>query len=116
MREIWKDVIDYKWFYIVSNFGNVKSLSRIVNSKSKTKRLVNGKKLKLAKDSHGYTVVSLSKNGNRKVRKVHQLVAESFLNHNRKNRNLVVNHIDFNPSNNKLDNLELVSYRENGNR
>lgn len=116
MNEIWKDVINYEGFYIVSNLGNVKSLDRITISKAKSKRFVKGKKLKLPKDSKGYPVVSLSKKGNVKVRKVHQLVAESFLKHNRKNRDLIINHIDFNPSNNKLINLELVTYRENGNK
>lgn len=116
MNEIWKDVIGYKGFYMVSNLGNVKSLDRIVNNKFKTKRPIKGKKLRLSKDSYGYPVVSLSKNGIVKVRKVHQLVAETFLNQDRENRRLVVNHIDFNPSNNKLDNLELVSYRDNGNK
>ena len=50
------------------------------------------------------------------MKKVHQLVAESFLNHKRCGMKLVVNHIDFDKTNNKLDNLEIVTTRENTNQ
>ena len=105
MIEIYKDVIGYEGVYQVSNLGNVKSYR---NSKER--------QLKLVKNYAGYLVVCLSINNTKKVRKVHQLVAESFLNHKRCGMELVVNHIDFDKTNNKLDNLEIITNRENSNR
>jgi len=60
----------------------------------------------------GYEVVHI----NGKISYVHRLVAECFLNHKRCGFELVVNHIDFNKTNNKLDNLEIVTNRENSNK
>ena len=105
MIEIYKDIIGYEEMYQVSNLGNIKSYK---NGKEK--------QLKLVKITDGYLIVNLYINGIRKTRKVHQLVAESFLNHKRCGMELVVNHIDFNKTNNKLENLEIVSNRENSNR
>lgn len=51
-----------------------------------------------------------------KTRKVHQLVAESFLNHTKCGYNLVVNHINLNPQDNCVDNLEIVTQRDNANK
>ena len=54
--------------------------------------------------------------GKKETKQVHQMVAESFLNHIPCGYKLVVNHIDFNRTNNAVQNLELVSARENSNR
>ena len=105
MVEIYKDVIGYKGIYQVSNLGNVKSL------KFNKERV-----LKPSKDSKGYLSINLSLNGVFKMRNIHQLVAESFLNHKRCGHKLVVNHLDFNKTNNNLNNLELVTARENCNK
>lgn len=50
------------------------------------------------------------------TRSVHQLVAESFLGYVRCGMVMVVNHIDFNKTNNTLTNLEVVTQRKNANR
>jgi hypothetical protein len=103
--EIYKDVIGYEGIYKVSNLGNVKTF-----------RYKNERQMKLCKDKDGYLQLGLSKDGLVKTVKVHQLVAESFLNHKRCGLKLVVNHIDFNKANNKVENLEIVTARENSNR
>ena len=60
---------------------------------------------------HGYRYYRLSKNNNKKMVYAHRLVAEYFLDNP---LNLpVVNHIDGNKLNNKVENLEWVSYSEN---
>ena len=105
MIEIYKDVIGYEGIYQVSNLGNIKSFKC-----GKEKILIP------SNDSAGYLTINLIANSVRKTRKVHQLVAESFLNHNRCEMQLVINHTDFNKANNKLDNLEIVTQRENANR
>lgn len=103
MEEIYKDVIGYEGIYQISNLGNVKSC---------TTGLIRNYYL----EKNGYYSIRLYKNNIGKTRKVHQLVAESFLNHKRCGHKLVVNHIDFNKANNKVDNLEIVTNRENSNR
>ena len=65
MQEIWKDIKGYEGLYQVSNFGNVKSLERRVNS-------CNGGRNKKEKyiistdNGNGYKIVGLSKKHKRK--------------------------------------------------
>lgn len=102
--EIYKDIIGYENHYQVSNLGNVKSL------KGKTSKI-----LVPILNEWGYLQVSLSKNNVQKVYAVHQLVTISFLNHVPKGHDKVVNHINFIRTDNRLENLEIVTNRENCN-
>lgn len=100
MNEIWKDVKGYEGLYQVSNTGQVFSI------RSK----------KFLKQGHtgwgeGYAFVALCKNGMRKNKNVHRLVAEAFI-PNPENKP-EVNHIDHNPHNNNANNLEWVTHQEN---
>lgn len=97
--------------YQVSNLGNVKSLARL-NSKNNKKEII--LKPKLGKNEK-YYAVNLWNLKTRKTKRIHQLVAIAFLNHNPKTK-LVVNHIDFNRLNNNVNNLEVISQRENTNQ
>lgn len=110
-----KSVKDYEGIYEVSNFGNIKSLSRIILNRGVNPFL---SKEKIVKQNlhKGYFYVTLCKNGNPKVFLVHQLVAISFLNHSPNRFVLTVNHKDFNKQNNKMENLEIVTVRENSNQ
>lgn len=110
--EFWKHIEGYEFLYKVSNFGNVKSLPRVNHKRVHLK----GKDLKPTKDGGGYYQINLSKNGKHKLIKVHQLVAMAFLNHKPCGHDLVVNHIDFNRTNNNVLNLEVVTQRQNSNR
>lgn len=109
-KEVWKDVPNYLGQYQVSNLGNIKSLSRLDSSGHKLKERV----LKSA-ISGGYLTVVLCKNGITKTFGVHVLVAISFLNHTPNGHTMVVNHINFNKLDNTLNNLEVVTHRENSN-
>tara|TARA_R110000744_G_C19011960_1_gene523131 strand:+ start:105 stop:581 length:477 start_codon:yes stop_codon:yes gene_type:complete len=91
--------------YKISNLGNIKSL------KSKKERILNP-----GVDSTGYLTVALCKESKPKTFKVHQLVATAFLNHTPCGHKLVVNHIDFNKTNNNVNNLEIVTQRKNTNK
>tara|TARA_R110000787_G_scaffold71230_2_gene158511 strand:+ start:117 stop:653 length:537 start_codon:yes stop_codon:yes gene_type:complete len=104
--EIFKDVKGYEGFYQVSNYGNVKSLAR----KGRKKDIL----LKPSKDKNGYYYIVFCHNHISKTVKIHQLVAIAFLNHypNRYD-GLIVDHIDNNPSNNTLSNIQLITSREN---
>ena len=114
--EIFKDVKGYEGLYQISNYGNCKSLKRYVSHHRGGKRLIKERILKKYKNKEGYELLCLTKNGTQKTRTVHQLVAESFLNHKPNRHKLVVNHIDFNRNNNHLSNLEVITQRENTNR
>ena len=85
--------------YEVSNFGRVKSLKG------------HEKILKPANNGNGYLFVYLWKNGKGKQSYIHRLVATAFIS-NPLNKPCI-NHIDCNPQNNNVDNLEWVTQREN---
>lgn len=111
MDEIWKKINNLDGYY-VSNYGNVKSDDTIVEShKGKTRyvRKQYGRILKGGKTSKGYQFVSIK--GKNYFR--HILVAESFL--PKPNYKCEVNHKDENKSNNRVDNLEYVTHKENCN-
>lgn len=88
--------------YMISNFGRVKSLKR-------NKQSI----LRPGKLPSGHLYVNLSEYGKKYIKYVHILVAEKFLNHNTCEHRLVVDHIDNDPSNNHVNNLQLISQREN---
>jgi hypothetical protein len=102
--EIFKEVLGYEGLYQVSNLGNVKSL-----------RFGKEKILKAGLDGTKYLTVAVCRDGIPKTKKVHQLVAESFLGHSTCGYELVVNHINFNRIDNRACNLELISQRDNTN-
>lgn len=97
MKEEWKTIY-LKNFnnYIVSNKGNVKNI--------KTKYIL---KQSLR---NGYQSVSLSNKNIKKTFNVHTLVLSSFIGFKKK---YIINHIDGNKSNNCLENLEWVTYKQN---
>jgi hypothetical protein len=99
MQEIWKDINGYGGLYQISNYGNVKS---VFNDKI-LKPFLAGNKIK-------YNNVTLCNNKVRERVRNHRLVAEHFID-NPLNREQV-KHIDGNPLNNHVSNLEWSSSRE----
>ena len=105
MKREWKPVKDYERLYEVSNFGEIKSLNYNHTGKEKL--------LKSKKDKYGYLTVNLYKNGVRKSFTIHRLVYETFV--GEIPEDLQVNHIDEDKENNRVDNLNLMTPRENSN-
>lgn len=99
MSEIWKDVKGFEGFYQVSNYGNVKSITRYM------------KMLNPSKDKDGYRYVKLKHKGKEKHCRVCRLVAIAFI-PNQEGKN-IVNHIDTNRENDRADNLEWCTAKEN---
>ena len=96
MEEIWKDIMGYEGLYQVSNFGRIKRTNDYILKPWITR---------------GYCYVSLSNNGILKKYRVHKLVAQTFIPN--PNNLPIVNHIDENKSNNRVDNLEWCTQYEN---
>lgn len=114
--EIWKDVIGYEGIYQVSHLGSIKSLSRIILRNGKYPFISKEITLKKCLNNRGYLTVNLSKNGNKKVRTVHQLVAEAFLGHTPCGYELVVDHKNNIKTDNRFENLHIVTARVNSNK
>lgn len=114
--EIWKTIEGFE-NYQVSSFGRVKSLERTAKNGVNSNRVIKERILKTSFDTSGYYIISIiDSKSKRKTRTVHQLVAIAFLNHIPSRMNLVVNHKDFNKQNNHIDNLEIITTRENCNK
>jgi hypothetical protein len=96
--EIWRDIKNYEGIYQISNLGNVRN--------TKTLRI-----LKACTDSHGYKYVHLYRGGKSKYPRIHRLIALNFIPNN--NNKPCVDHIDNDPSNNKLSNLRWSTISEN---
>ncbi len=97
MQEVWKP---YIYNYEVSNLGRIRNI--------KTNRI-----LKTSVNSRGYEsiLLSLGSKGNIRCIVMHRVIAQLFLPNP---DNLpVINHIDGNKLNNKLENLEWCTYLEN---
>lgn len=114
--------IDLKGFKTIPGFSDY-----IVNKEGVVYSKVYRKILNLTKDCNGYHVVSIfNDNRVRKTKKVHHLVLMTFKpndyklittdfknNHNPDGKVYSTNHIDGVKTNNRLDNLEVITHKDN---
>ena len=98
MKKEWKDIVDYEGLYQISNYGDVYSLRRNMMMKTPV-------------SNSGYKHLTIRKDNIRRSVPVHTLVLETFIGKRPKNK--VCNHIDENKTNNRVDNLEWVTYSQN---
>ena len=101
--EIWKRIDEFP-DYEISNYGRVRRPGSVWNGEKDHIGVGSDK-------GGGYMVVGLRKNNRCYTRYLHRLIAIAFI-PNPENKPCV-NHIDCNPSNNSIENLEWCTKKEN---
>lgn len=112
IKEEFRDVKGFEGVYMISNNGRVKSLERYIEWRG-TLKLKKEMYLKASPNSDGYLQVVLYYNKKKKSCKVHKLIAEAFMNHTPCGLDVVVDHINNIKTDNRIENLQLVSNRYN---
>ena len=117
MEEIWKDIKGYENMYQISNIGQVKSLEHYVQQKNRwgqtISRIQKSRLMKIHINKNGYFRVVLHKNGIEKNYSVHRMVYEAFV--GEIPDGMQVNHINEIKTDNRLENLNLMTPKENSN-
>lgn len=102
VKELWKPLLEYKGIE-VSSIGRIRKAA----NKSRKERILT----EFPKDRDGYYRCSVQRlDGTWTSQPVHRLVAKAFIPRT-KNRD-IVNHIDGNRTNNRIENLEWVTPKE----
>jgi len=109
--EIWKDIKGYEGYFKISNLGRVLALDREIIRSDGKKYKYKGRILKNRISKRGYYITYIQINNLQKNFTIHRLIAINFIS-NPLNKEQV-NHIDSNPLNNSINNLEWVTNLEN---
>lgn len=96
--ETWKPILDYEGVYEASNLGRIR-------------RVETGLVLSPGRDYEGRANLALCVNGNKQQYSVHFLVAGAFL--GRRPKDMVINHINNDPGDNRVLNLEYTTTKGN---
>jgi len=110
-QEIFKDIQEYVGIYQVSNYGRIKSLSRLQKIHHGNYITLKERFLKPGIHRQGYLLIVLCKNGICKTYQVHRLVAKYFI-PNLQNKP-EVNHKNGKKEENHIWNLEWCTPSEN---
>ena len=108
--EVWKDIPGFEG-YQASSFGRIRSVDRVVKSITGP-RNYKGRILKQSKRGE-YLCIRI---GERPTENVHILIAMTYHGHQPNKWDKVVNHKDLDKHNNRPDNIEIITQRENANK
>lgn len=109
-NEVWKDVPQWEETHEVSNLGRI----RAKGGKRKWETYIRTQKPRVLaqyKKENGYLSLHLSSDNSFKNAYAHRIVAEAFIGTIGEGKE--VNHLDKNKTNNRVDNLEICSRKEN---
>lgn len=116
MEEVWKEIENTEGKYLISNLGRLKTTSRNVKNRRNDKRFVKGVIRKTTPRRDGYCIASFYLDGKRWSKYVHHLVWKYFGDGIKSNHKITLDHKDGNKSNNKINNLWLLTSRENSSK
>lgn len=102
-NELWRYVANTNNRYLISNKGRLLTTGYKGGSKPSI--------MKPAKDAKGYYRTMLLINGKFSTIKIHRIVAQTWIENNE--NKIQVNHINFNRDDNRVENLEWVTPKEN---
>lgn len=114
--EKWRDVVGFEEYYQVSNLGRIKRKERLdtyirSDTGKECTRIFPEKIMKQATSHDGYKQIEFRTKENHRYANVHRVVAEAFIpNPDNKSQ---INHIDGIRDNNKAENLEWCTAKEN---
>jgi hypothetical protein len=108
--ENWKDIQGFEGLYQISDMGRVKSIERAVTC-GKGRRVVKERIKRPGMQNKGYVVYNLFKNSKCCPRLLHALIAKHFIDN--PNNYPEVNHLNGIKTDNRIENLEWVTYSMN---
>lgn len=116
MEEIWLPINGYENLYHISNMGKVKSLAKSwysgtgnIGLHHKSVTIITG-----GIDSGGYRLVNLYKDNKKISKRIHSLMWDAFRNESYNSKQ--IDHKDENKLNNRIDNLQLLTQRQNSSK
>lgn len=109
-KEVWKIYPKYP-FIEASNLGRIRTKDRYVQVKGRGKRLIKGRILKQYSNGDDYVYVAFHTNGKTVHLRVHRIVATCFIPN--PHGYPEINHLDNNPKNNSVSNLEWCTHEMN---
>lgn len=113
--EIWKGIPGYEELYEVSNMGRIKAKAKTRRAGIKSYRFIPEKIISPIIQHSGYAHVGLWKDQQCKQLRLHRLVAESFCINDDPNNKTQVNHLNEDKLDNRAENLEWVTPKQNTN-
>jgi hypothetical protein len=110
MTEIWKDIKGFEGVYKVSNQGRIESIERYYIRGGNCIMLIKGKIIK-AENKYSHKSIILSDSGKTLKTSIHREVYKAFVGEIK--IGFVINHINGIKSDNRVENLEMITQSEN---
>lgn len=111
MKEIWKPIKGYEGYYEISSYGRLRSCDRIIVQGKNFLHLKGRFMCPSICRSTGYYITTLSRNGIKKRKLLHRLIAKAFI-PNPDNKPMI-DHINGVRTDNGIENLRWCTNREN---